>query len=135
MISRLSGIIQRRIRVVIGLGGEIDELIGQVYQSPNQDLTHSEPMVFEGTASIRTKDTTNLLTMVDFVQQLRGTDQLRVLRLVRQASSYVDILLGLREPVDLKDLLERMPGVSKVTLTPSPDGNGGEPFLMVRLEE
>ena len=135
VISRLSAIIKRRIRVVIGLGADIDELIGQVYQSPALDLAHSEPMVFEGTASIRTQDTTNLLTMVNFVQRLRGTPQLRVLRLVRQASSYVDILLGLREPLDLKDLLERMPGVTEVTFTPSPHGNGGEPLLMVRLEE
>ncbi|MCH8138181.1 MAG: hypothetical protein IH926_04380, partial [Proteobacteria bacterium] len=29
VISRLSAIIKRRIRVVIGLGGDIDELIGQ----------------------------------------------------------------------------------------------------------
>jgi len=135
VISRLSAIIQRRIRVVIGLGGDIDELIGQVYQSPALNLAHSEPMVFEGTASIRTQDTTNLLTMVDFVQRLRGTPQLRVLRLARQASSFVDILLGLREPLDLKDLLEKMPGVTKVTLAPSPHRNGDGPLLMVRLEE
>ena len=135
MISRLSAIVQRRVRVVIGLGGEIDELIGKVYQSQDLDLTHSEPMVFEGTASIRTQDTTNLLTLVDFVERLRGTPQLRVLRLVRQASSYVDILLGLREPLDLKDLLGSMPGVKEVTLAPSLHQNGGEPLLMVRLEE
>ena len=135
VISRLSTIIQRRIRVVIGFPGDIDELIGQVYQSSALDLLQPEPMVFEGTASIRTLDTTNLLTMVDFVQGLRGTPQLRVLRLVRQASSYVDILLGLREPLDLKDLLERMPGVTEVTLSQSPHRNGDEPLLMVRLEE
>ena len=135
VISQLPAIVHRRIRVVIGLGGDIDELIGKVYQSPALDLAHSEPMVFEGTASIRTQDTTNLLTMVEFVQRLRGTPQLRVLRLARQASSYVDILLGLREPLDLKDLLERMPGVTEVTLTPTRDRNGGEPLLMVRLEE
>ncbi len=135
VISRLSAIIKRRIRVVIGFGADIDEIIGQVYQSPALDLAHSEPMVFEGTASIRAQDTTNLLTMVNFVQRLRGIPQLRVLRLVRQASSYVEILLGLREPLDLKDLLERMPGVTEVTLTPSPHGNGDEPLLVVRLEE
>ena len=139
VISRLSAFVQRRIRVVIGLGGEIDELIGQVYRSPAiapaPDSAHSEPMVVEGTASIRTQDTTNLLTLVDFVERLRGTPQLRVLRLVRQASSYVDILLGLREPLDLKDLLERMPGVMEVNLAPSPHSDGGEPLLMVRLEE
>ena len=135
VISRLSAIIKRRIRVVVGLGGDIDELIGQVYQSAALDLAHSEPIVFEGTASIRTRDTANLLTMVDFVQRLRETPQLRVLRLVTQASSHVDILLSLREPLDLKDLLERMPGVTEVKLTPSLHGNGGEPLLVVRLKE
>ena len=135
VISRLSAIIRRRIRVVIGFPGDIDDLIGQVYQSPALDLAPPEPAVYEGTASIRTHDTTNLLTMVDFVQRLRGTPLLRVLRLVRQATSYVDILLGLREPLDLKDLLERMPGVTEITLTPSPHRNGDEPLLMVRLEE
>ena len=135
MISQLSASIRRRIRVVIGLGGAIDELIGQVYQSAAPDLAYSEPMVFEGTANIRTQDTTNLLTMVDFVQRLRDTPQLRVLRLVRQAASYVDILLGLREPLELKDLLERMLGVREVSLTQSLHRNGSEPLLMVRLDE
>ena len=135
MIRRLSGIIHRRLRVVIGLGGDIDELIGQIYQSSAPDMVHSEPLVFEGTASIRTQDTSNLLTMVDFVQRLRGTPQLRVLRLIRQASSYVDIRLGLREPLDLKDLLERITGVAEVALNPSPNQNGSEPMLLVRLEE
>lgn len=135
MIRRLSAIVQRRIRVVVGLGGDIDELIEQVYQSLDVDLVQSEPILFEGTASIRTQDTANLLTMVDFVQRLRSTPKLRVLRLVRQASSYVDIELGLREPLDLKDLLERIPGVTEVTLAPSPHRNGVEPLLMVRLGE
>ena len=135
VISRLSAMIKRRIRVVIGLGGDIDEMIGQVYQSPVLELAHSEPMVFEGTAGIRTQGTSNLLTMVDFVQRLRDEPRLRVLRLVRQASSYVDILLGLREPLDLKDLLKRMPGVGEVTLTTSPQRDDGGPLLMVRLEE
>ena len=135
VISQLSASIRRRIRVVIGLGGAIDELIGQVYQSAAPDLAYSEPMVFEGTANIRTQDTTNLLTMVDFVQRLRDTPQLRVLRLVRQAASYVDILLGLREPLELKDLLERMLGVREVSLTQSLHRNGSEPLLMVRLDE
>ena len=135
MIRRLSGIIRRRLRVVIGIGGDIDELIGQIYQSSAPDMVHSEPLVFEGTASIRTQDTSNLLTMVDFVQRLRGTPQLRVLRLIRQASSYVDIRLGLREPLDLKDLLERITGVAEVALNPSPNQNGSEPMLLVRLEE
>ena len=135
VISQLSAIIKRRIRVVIGLGGDIDGLIRQVYQSPVQDLPHAEPMVSEGTASIRIQDTTNLLTMVEFVQRLRGAPQLRLLRLVRQASSYVDILFGLREPLDLKDLLQRMPGVEEVTLNPSLQRKEGEPLIMVRLEE
>lgn len=135
VINRLSAIIQRRIRVVIGLGGDIDELIGRVYQFPDLDLANPEPMFFEGTASIRTQDTTNLLTMVNFVQQLRGTPQLRVLRLSRQASSYVDILLGLREPLDLKELLARVPGVAEVTLSQPPQRNGAGPLLTVRLAE
>ena len=47
--------------------------------------------------------------MVNFVQRLRDTPQLRVLRLVRQASSYVHISLALWEPLDLKGMLEKIP--------------------------
>lgn len=135
MISRLPSIIHRRIRVVIGLGGDIDELIGEVYQPASPDPAQPQPTVFEGTASIRTQDTSNILTMVDFVQRLRATPQLHVLRLVRLASSYVDILLRLREPLDLKDLLERVPGVTKVTFSGSSHQEDDGPLLMVRLEE
>ena len=135
VIRRLSEIIRRRLRVVIGIGGDIDELIGRVYQSPALDMANAETMIFEGTANIRTQDTANLLTMLDFVQRLRDTPQLRVLRLVRQASSYVDISLALREPLDLKDMLEKIQGVTEVTLALWTQWNEAEPLLMVRLEE
>ena len=135
VIRHISDIIRRRLRVLIGIGGDIDDLIGRVYRSSALDLGNSETMVFEGNANIRTQDTTNLLTMVDFVQRLRDTPQLRVLRLVRQASSYVDISLALREPLDLKEMLENIPGVTKVTLAPWTQWDEAEPLLMVRLEE
>ena len=135
VIRRLSEIIRRRLRVVIGIGGDIDELIGRVYQSPALDMANAETMIFEGTANIRTQDTANLLTMLDFVQRLRDTPQLRVLRLVRQASCYVDISLALREPLDLTDMLEKIQGVTEVTLALWTQWNEAEPLLMVRLEE
>lgn len=73
--------------------------------------------------------------MVNFVQRLRDTPQLRVLRLVRQASSYVHISLALWEPLDLKGMLEKIPGVTNVTLAPLTQWNEAEPLFMVRLGE
>ena len=133
-ISRLASVTGRRIRVVLALGGEIDELIESVYRLPVERKPGPEPVVFyEGTVNIRARYTANLQTVVEFVQQLRDIPHFRLLRLARQPSNDVQISLGLREPVDLKAILEEMSGVAEVNLVSSPHPEDGEPLLEVQL--
>ena len=141
LISRLSSITGRRIRVVLTLGRELEQLIDRVFESiadnpkPEPIVFPEPPVFYEGTANVRTQYTANLLLIVDFVQQLRDTPQLRLLRLVSQSTNEVDILLGLREPLDLKDLLEGLSGVTKVTVTATTQPGDGGPLLLVQLAE
>ena len=100
IIAQFASISRRRIRVVLALGGEIDELIERVYRSPTGCGPHNEPVVlqvvlYEGTVNIRTQHTANLQTVVEFVQRLRETRRLRLLRLARQPTNDVHILLAL----------------------------------------
>ena len=135
-ISRLASVSGRRIRVVLALGGEIDELIESVYRPPIERKPKPEPVVFyEGTVNIRARYTANLQKIVEFVQQLRDTPRLRLLRLARQPSDDVQILLGLREPMDLKTILEQISGVAEVNLISSTHPEGGEPLLEVQLSD
>ena len=136
LVSQLASITGRRVRVVLALGGEIDELIERVYPSPIGSEPQPEPVVFyEGTVNNTVEYTANLQTAVEFAQRLRETPRLRLLRLARQPSNDVHILLGLREPMDLRALLERMPCVTEVKLVPPSLSGEGEPVLVVRLSE
>ena len=133
-ISRLATITGRRIRVVLALGGEIDERIESVYRPRIESEPKPEQVVvYEGTVNIKAQHTTNIQTIVEFVQRLRDTPLLRLLRLARQPSNDVQILLGLREPMDLKTTLENMLGVAEVNVVSPPHPEGGEPLLVVRL--
>ena len=124
LIGQLASITGRRVRVVLALGREIDELIERVYRSPIGSEPQPEPVVlYEGTVNIGAQHTTSLQTVVEFVQRLRELPRLRLLRLARQPSNDVHILLALREPMDLKALLERMPCVAEVNLVPSLSGS------------
>ena len=121
------------------MGQELEQLIDRVFESiadnpqPEPIVFPEPPVVYEGTANVRTQYTASLLLIVVFVQQLRDTPQLRLLRLVSQSTNEVDILLGLREPVDLKDLLEGMSGVMEVTLATTAQPGDGGPLLLVQL--
>ena len=138
LIGQFASITGRRVRVVLALGGEIDELIERVYRSSfaSERLMEPKPVViFEGTVSIRAQYTANLQTVVEFVQRLRETRRLRLLRLARQPTNDVHILLGLREPTDLRALLERMPCVAAVHMVAPSRSGDGEPVMEVRLLE
>ena len=140
LIGQFASITGRRIRIVLALGGEIDELIERVYRPRIGSEPQHEPVVrpvvlYEGTVNITAEYTTNLQTVVEFVQRLRETRRLRLLRLARQPTNDVHILLGLREPTDLKALLEKMPCVTEVNVVPPSDSDDGEPGLVVRLLE
>ena len=64
--SQLASITGRRVRVVLALGGDIDELIERVYRS--QIGSEPQPVVFyEGTVSITAQYTANLQMAVEFV--------------------------------------------------------------------
>lgn len=71
--------------------------------------------LYEGTVRVKVKAEGDIQHVVHFVQELRQKSQLRLLRLVSNSQKNVDILLGLREPVKLKDLLFEIEGVAEVT--------------------
>jgi len=71
--------------------------------------------LYEGTVRVKVEAEGDIQHVVHFVQELRQKSQLRLLRLVSNSQKNVDILLGLREPVKLKDLLFEIEGVAEVT--------------------
>lgn len=71
--------------------------------------------LYEGTVRVKVEAEGDIQHVVHFVQELRQKSQLRLLRLVSNSQKNVDILLGLREPVKLKDLLFEIDGVAEVT--------------------
>ena len=77
--------------------------------------------IFEGNVRLKVLAEGDLQYLVHFVQQLREQSQLRVLRLVSNSQRDVDILLGLREPLRLREVLGEMDGVSQVEEIFHPD--------------
>ena len=56
--------------------------------------------------------------MAHFVSPLRLAAQLRVLRLMSKSQNQAEILVGLREPLHLKEVLAKIQGVSQVSVPP-----------------
>ena len=71
--------------------------------------------LYEGTVRVKVEAEGDIQHVVHFVQELRQKSQIRLLRLVSNSQKNVDILLRLREPVKLKDLLFEIDGVAEVT--------------------
>lgn len=90
--------------------------------------------VYEGTVKLEVQTTGSIRGMIQFVDELRQSDEFHLLRLVAdQNKEGMDIWLRLRGPVELKPTLLGLDGVSGVEI---PAGSGdGEPLLRVSLDK
>ena len=71
--------------------------------------------LYEGSVRLKVEAEGDVQQVVHFVQEIRNRSQLRLLRLVSNTQKDLDILLGLREPTRLKDLLGEIEGVTEIT--------------------
>ena len=103
------------------------------YQDPLEK--HGEPEIYEGTVRLTVAIEGQIRLVISFVTELRLNPRLRMLRMVGNPPDNVDILLGLREPMPLKQILDRMEEVSQVTGSPRIAGGqtGQIDILDVRL--
>ena len=82
--------------------------------------------LYEGSVRLKVVAEGDIQQVVHFVQELRQQTQLRVLRLVGNSQKDLDILLGLREPLHLREVLGEMAGVSQVDqIEDGSEGGGG----------
>ena len=66
--------------------------------------------VYEGIVTLSTRvDTSGVLQMVHFVAELRRRSEFRLMRLLQNADGVTDILLALREPLHMKEILLQIP--------------------------
>ena len=101
-------------------------------ESPHEPFDEG---VYEGAVRLNVVAPDGIPQMAHFVSQLRLAAQLRVLRLMSKSQNQVEILVGLREPLHLKEVLAKIQGVSQVSTPPDHGFNsaGREPMFKVRL--
>ena len=79
-----------------------------------QESEGADDEVYQGDVKVNVKAKGHLKEMMRFLNQLSNNPQMRVVRLLG-AYDAVTIWLGLRRPVNLKEIISRMEGVSEVT--------------------
>ena len=93
-----------------------------------------DPEMFEGVVHLNVSRDAGMPPVIRFVRELRRSSELRLLRLAGDAADVVAIVLRLREPVPLLDLLSRISVVSEVSASSMPrPTDGSEPLVSVRL--
>ena len=104
---------------------------------PEQLESPSENEIYEGNVKLRVEWDGRIQLLIDFVTKLRTWPLIRVVRLVGNSTTDVEICLALREPLSLKQMLAKMEGVSQLTeLSQEEAGPGGpERVLDVRLSK
>ena len=96
----------------------------------------SKEHLFEGTVRLSIKTTGSIRGMINFVDELRQSQDFHLLRLVAdQHKEGMDIWLRLRGPLELKDILLQVEGVARVEVPTEPDAGAepGEQLLHVSL--
>ena len=88
----------------------------QYQEEPEPQIAAPPEEDYEGTVRLTVESEGQIRLVVNFVTELRQNPYLRLLRLVGHPPKSVDIWLALREPVQLKELLQRMPEVSLVSV-------------------
>ena len=91
--------------------------------------------LYEGTVRLRVKASgPDLFSVVQFVARLRLMPELRVLRVETTEKGHADILLGLRTPLRIRELMLYMAGVSEASASASFPAGSDEPLVSVRLD-
>jgi hypothetical protein len=89
---------------------------------------------YEGTVRLMVESRGSIRLLMTFVGELRQNPQYRLLRLVaNQHKEGMDVWLGLREPVSLKELLLAMSGVERVATVTEFAPAENEHLLCVQL--
>ncbi len=91
--------------------------------------------VYEGTVKLRVNATDAHRQVIQFVEELRQNSAFRLLKLVGGYEVGVDIWLGLRAPLSVKEVLLGMKGVSEVEPADQLDQNLSTPLIHVRLAQ
>ena len=81
--------------------------------------------LYEGTVRLNVQAKGNMGPVVAFTQRLREMPEFRLLRLANNNSGGVDIWLALREPLDLRRMLDEMECVAHVSPTRERDLSPG----------
>lgn len=89
--------------------------------------------ISEGTVCLRVEGGGHLQRTVNFLSQLRMKTQLHVLSVKGNPSNNLDLVVGLREPVNIKDVLLQMADVEEVILAEGDRVEGGSNQFQVRL--
>ena len=89
--------------------------------------------VYEGNVRLRVDGNANIYLVIRFLQTLRREVRLRVHGMVSNAKKDVEVLIGLREPLYLKEILAEMREVSQVRVSGLPPPEGVDPLLHVKL--
>ena len=115
-----------------GPTGHTDD-VGSGEASPESD-DGPEGDVYEGTVRLRLEANRSSRQVAQFVRELRLRPHVRLMRMAGSHKEGVDIWLGLREPLQLKEVLSQMEGVSQVSESPDSSPNDQDRSLHVRLE-
>ena len=91
--------------------------------------------VYEGTVKLEVQTTGSIRGMIQFVDELRQSEDFHLLRLVAdQNKEGMDIWLRLRGPVELKPTLLQLVGVCGVEIPAGTNSGDSEPLLRVSLD-
>ena len=108
------------------------QLLNEVGES-EESIDASDEEIYEGTVKLKVESDGDIQLVVNFVQELRQQTQLRVLRLVSHSQTDMEISLGVREPMRLRQLLGEIQGVSEVSPAEGQEIQVDERLLNVRL--
>ena len=94
-----------------------------------------EGAIYEGNVRLKVGWDGGIQLLIGFATMLRTCQQIRVVRLVANSPTDVEISLSMREPIPLEQILAEMAGVSQVTQLPQVEAGPGGPerVLQVRL--
>ena len=91
--------------------------------------------VFEGTVELGFIAHSSMGRIAQFLVEVRGNKNLRLLEMKRDGQGSTIVLLGLKRPLPLKRVLLQMDNVVQVDEVPSDDGGSGGPhYFNVRLD-
>lgn len=89
--------------------------------------------IYEGTVKLRVEATDSFRQVIQFVEALRQKSELRLLKLVGGFENGVDIWVGLRAPLALKQVLLDMEGISAAETPDWLHHDASEPLINVTL--